>query len=93
MQREGIFSLEPGCSVAGVIRLVLSPSIGSLGKHSQQVPVHPPWVPLGGGVALMSFQGTSFIFSFSLSFERERITPFTKGKCPPMVDYNSDPTP
>ncbi|XP_055091161.1 ciliary microtubule-associated protein 2 isoform X3 [Symphalangus syndactylus] len=24
---------------------------------------------------------------------QERITPFTKGKCPPTVDYNSDPTP
>ncbi|XP_011937920.1 PREDICTED: uncharacterized protein C1orf177 homolog isoform X2 [Cercocebus atys] len=23
---------------------------------------------------------------------QERITPFTKGKCPPTVDYNSDPT-
>ncbi|XP_054428459.1 ciliary microtubule-associated protein 2 [Pteronotus mesoamericanus] len=26
-------------------------------------------------------------------FLQERITPFTKGKCPPTVDYNSDPTP
>uniref|UniRef100_A0A8C0C2X4 Lymphocyte expansion molecule n=1 Tax=Balaenoptera musculus TaxID=9771 RepID=A0A8C0C2X4_BALMU len=24
---------------------------------------------------------------------QERITPFTKGKCPPTVDYNSDPIP
>ncbi|XP_044920521.1 lymphocyte expansion molecule isoform X1 [Mustela putorius furo] len=24
---------------------------------------------------------------------QERITPFTKGRCPPTVDYNSDPTP
>ncbi|XP_036034478.1 lymphocyte expansion molecule [Onychomys torridus] len=24
---------------------------------------------------------------------QERITPFTKGKCPPTVDYNSDPVP
>ncbi|XP_027428377.1 lymphocyte expansion molecule isoform X2 [Zalophus californianus] len=24
---------------------------------------------------------------------QERITPFTKGRCPPMVDYNSDPIP
>nr|XP_025727499.1 lymphocyte expansion molecule isoform X1 [Callorhinus ursinus] len=24
---------------------------------------------------------------------QERITPFTKGRCPPMVDYNSDPSP
>ncbi|XP_004438686.1 PREDICTED: uncharacterized protein C1orf177 homolog [Ceratotherium simum simum] len=24
---------------------------------------------------------------------QERITPFTKGKCPPVVDHNSDPTP
>ncbi|KAM7098518.1 ciliary microtubule-associated protein 2 isoform 2-T2 [Molossus nigricans] len=26
-------------------------------------------------------------------FMQERITPFTKGKCLPTVDYNSDPTP
>jgi hypothetical protein len=26
-------------------------------------------------------------------FYRKRITPITKGKCRPTVDYNSDPTP
>ncbi|XP_066232484.1 ciliary microtubule-associated protein 2 [Saccopteryx leptura] len=26
-------------------------------------------------------------------FMQERLTPFTKGRCPPTVDHNSDPTP